>query len=156
MLFVAWFFGLACGVAATLLVSQKRQRRREKPVTTPDSYHTYGHPFAPVKELRKLLPAAPTNYTWEVSVRHDAVGTPWLYCGLIDTITGSPADQKKVDLVRCRSIGGKNIWAAVYREYPSLRKDHFYNDLLGPVADWATSLAYKYGHAHAAGDYTIG
>lgn len=154
---MTFLLGFALGAAAGWLTFRFWPRKKVAAVMTPKKeWKTYGHPKPPVPSLLAKLPDAPTGHAWEVCVKHDEKGTPWLHLSLLNLSTGEPVEQTRKNLVR----GGYpwDTWAAYYRNWSSAdsRNRAFNDKLLGPMVDWASPLVDKYTNANAVGDYVIG
>jgi hypothetical protein len=125
------------GVAVTLMVFPNTRPWGPAVLVSPPEppAEKYGHPWAPVPELRKVLPKPPDSYVWEISVDVDQSGDYILTLGALNMLTGVTTERIQVNLTR-RSY---ETWAKFYREYESLRRGYFENEILGPLKEWANN-----------------
>ncbi|WP_280389842.1 hypothetical protein [Nocardia wallacei] len=103
---------------------------------------TYGHPRDPIAEVKKRLPKAPLGFLWELSIeRNERSGRPILVLSIVDTANFKPAATRKADLGWDDSM--RMPWTETYARYPSIADSIFRCDVIGPIADWAETEAFK-------------
>ena len=108
-------------------------------------YETYGHPWAPLPELKAKLPPPPANHSWEIAVGINTHNSPALRLSLLDLRTTETSDFIERDLVVIRRwrYADNDTFASFYRragDEVRCRKV-FYAHLLAPMADWAKTVA---------------
>lgn len=145
-----WAFAFVVVVAVTAIGLWVRAKwHRPVPESKPQPL-LYGHPCPPAESLRGKLPTAPEGHVWEIKVISDESsghGHLWMHLTLVQVATEQNVDTTKTDL----TVHRKHIypdmnktWADEYRRYPSLAKEAFWKDLIGPLVDWAQLTVNKF------------
>jgi hypothetical protein len=112
----------------------------------------YGHPWPPVKELRKALPHPPNGFSWEIKVDIDALGDYIMHLAMVDVGQDLNVASSSVNLTLYAPHN--TTWARYWGDYRSLGKGEFNRYITGPLVDWAYAEINK-RHAGETVDYRM-
>lgn len=141
--FLAFLVGVMMGIPVGYVLGRRSRRVHIPAMDRRPDEERFGHPKPPLKTLRDQLPDAPSGCAWESAVKFDDRGEAHLHLSLVEVATERTVASTKSSLVR-----GKygRLYSEEYRKYRTLRADTF-NELIGPLVDWATCQVNKYANA---------
>lgn len=148
---IAVLLGLIGGFLTLVLGDVHRSTVKIPPtvVTEPEPREpTYGHPWPPIRELRKKLAPPPGDHRWQTKVwTNKTSGDIICAITLVNIPTNTDGESYQLNMTTDKKYPNSpsldHTWAHEYRAYPGIKKSTFYSHFLGPAIDWSTAVVNK-------------